>query len=294
MQRWLDPQVLNAISGLDLVARTVVDGFIAGLHRSADFGFSQEFAEYRAYVPGDDLRHVDWNVYARSGRMYLKRFQGETNSVLTLLLDASNSMNFASHVVSKIDYARYAAAALAYLAGRQRDAAGLIVFDDEVRSRVRPSGTHGQLARILAALEAAEPRSRTRFEAPITGFQELLRRRGVVVYISDFYADPDLIIRAVEPLRAHGSEVVLFHVLDPQELRPELTGPALFVDLETGERMEVSGDYARGRYRERMAGHLARLAEGAQRAGMTHQVLDTAAPLDAALARYLRVRTAAP
>ena len=138
MQRYLDPTVLAGISSLDLVAKTVVDGFIAGLHRSPDFGFSQEFAEYRAYSPGDDLRHVDWNVYARTERAYLKRYRGETNTLLTILLDASSSMNFTSHKITKMDYARYTAASLFYLATQsQRDAAGLIVFDDEVRTYIR-------------------------------------------------------------------------------------------------------------------------------------------------------------
>src|SRR3954471_18927973 len=133
--RFLDPRVLAGISGLDLVAKTVVDGFLAGLHKSPDFGFSQEFAEYRAYTPGDDLRHVDWNVFARTERAYLKRYRGETNSQLTVLLDASNSMQFTSHTVTKMDYARYMAASLFYLAiHSQRDAAGLVVFDDDVRN----------------------------------------------------------------------------------------------------------------------------------------------------------------
>src|SRR5579864_2217813 len=135
LQRFLDPRVLASISGLDLVAKTVVDGFVAGLHRSPDFGFSQEFAEYRAYTLGDDLRHVDWNVFARTERCYLKRYRGETNTLLTVLLDASNSMKYASHAVSKMDYARFAAASIFYLTTQiQRDAAGLIVFDDELRN----------------------------------------------------------------------------------------------------------------------------------------------------------------
>jgi len=157
VQRFLDPSVLGAISGLDLVAKTVVDGFVAGLHRSPDFGFSQEFAEYRAYTPGDDLRHVDWNVYARTERAYLKRYRGETNSLLTVLLDASNSMNYSSHSVNKMDYARFTAASLFYLAiQNQRDAAGLIVFDDEVRNYIRPSTRQGQLHRLLSGLEMAQ------------------------------------------------------------------------------------------------------------------------------------------
>ena len=161
VQRFLDPAVLAGISGLDLIAKTVVDGFVAGLHRSPDFGFSQEFAEYRAYTPGDDLRHVDWNLFARTERCYLKRYRGETNSQLTILLDASNSMNYGSHAVSKMDYARYTAASLFYLAiHNQRDPAGLIVFDDEVRNYIRPSTRQGQLHRLLAGLEQARNTSR--------------------------------------------------------------------------------------------------------------------------------------
>src|SRR6202045_1788458 len=158
MQRFLSPEVLAGISSLDLLARTVVDGFVSGLHRSPDFGFSQEFAEYRAYAPGDDLRHVDWNLYARTERCYLKRYRGETNSQLTVLLDASNSMRYTSGPPAKMDYAPFIAASLFYLAfHNQRDAGGLIVFDDEVRDYVRPSPRQGQLARLFAGLERAEP-----------------------------------------------------------------------------------------------------------------------------------------
>src|SRR5580700_266300 len=182
--RFLDPLVLAQISRLDLVARTVVDGFITGLHRSPDFGFSQEFAEYRAYVPGDDLRHVDWNVFARTERTYLKRYRGETNSQLVVLLDASNSMQYTSGPPKKMDYARFIAASLFYLAIRnQRDAAGLIVFDDEVREYVRPSTRVGQLARLFAGLEQAEPRARTDFGKPLQHFQDLLHRRGIAIVI---------------------------------------------------------------------------------------------------------------
>src|SRR6202521_5589620 len=148
--RFIDPAVLAGISHLDLVAKTVVDGFVAGLHRSPDFGFSQEFAEYRAYTPGDDLRHVDWNVFARTERAYLKRYRGETNSQLTVLLDASNSMQYTSHSLNKMDYARYIAASLFYLAiHSQRDAAGLVVVDDDLRNYIRPSTRPGQLARVI-------------------------------------------------------------------------------------------------------------------------------------------------
>ena len=295
MSRFLDPAVLGSISGLDLVAKTVVDGFVAGLHRSADFGFSQEFAEYRAYAPGDDLRHVDWNVVARTERMYLKRYRGETNSQLTLLLDASNSMTFTSHGVSKMNYVRYMAAAILYLAIRkQRDAAGLLVFDDEVREYIRPSTRQGQLPRLLSALELAEPRARTSFEKPMQHLQAFLRRRGIVIIFSDFYETPAAIIRAIEPLRFHGNEIVLFHVLDPKELRPDLGGASVLVDLETGARMEVTADYALREYRQKIEAHVDALREGARRAGMSYELLVTDRPLDAVLRQYLTIREGRP
>jgi uncharacterized protein (DUF58 family) len=290
-QRFLDPAVLTGISGLDLIAKTVVDGFVAGLHRSPDFGFSQEFAEYRAYTPGDDLRHVDWNVFARTERAYLKRYRGETNSLLTVLLDASQSMEYTSHTVSKMDYARYLAASLFYLAIRaQRDAAGLIVFDDEVRNFIKPSTRHGQLARLLGGLELAEPRARTDFAKPMLHFQEFLRRRGLVLIVSDFFGSPEDIVRTIEPLRFHGNEVVLFHVLDPQEIRPELGEAAVLVDLETKQEMEVTPDYARKEYRGKINGHIADLRERSRGAGMDYFLLETDRPLDAALREYLAIR----
>ncbi|HEV3481913.1 MAG TPA: DUF58 domain-containing protein [Candidatus Acidoferrales bacterium] len=291
MQRFLDPAVLSRISGLDLIAKTVVDGFVAGLHRSPDFGFSQEFAEYRAYSPGDDLRHVDWNVFARTERAYLKRYRGETNSLLTVLLDASNSMTYTSHGVTKMDYARFMAASLFYLAiHNQRDAAGLIVFDDEVRNYIRPSTRRGQLNRLLSGLELAEARARTDFAKPLHHFQQFLRRRGVVLIISDFFEAPQKIVRTIEPLRFHGNEVVLFHVLDPKEMRPELGEPAILVDLETQQRIEVTPEYAKNEYRAKMDAHIAELRERAQGAGMDYFLLVTDRPLDGALAEYLTIR----
>ena len=291
MQRFLDPTVLHSISSLDLVAKTVVDGFVAGIHRSPDFGFSQEFSEYRAYSPGDDLRHVDWNVFARTERAYLKRYRGETNTLVTILLDASNSMNFNSHNLSKMDYARFIAASIFYMAIQaQRDAAGLMVFDDEVRLYIRPSSRQGQLHRVLAGLEQAEPRARTNFFKPLEHFQSFLRRRGVVIVISDFYEDPDQVVRTIEPLRYHGNEVILFQVLDPQEIRPELGNASLLEDLETGVRLEVTADYARKEYREKMNAHLEALATRARASGMDYYLLETTKPLDGALREYLTIR----
>jgi uncharacterized protein (DUF58 family) len=291
LQRFLDPAVLHTISGLDLIAKTVVEGFVAGLHRSPDFGFSQEFAEYRAYTPGDDLRRIDWNVYARTERLYLRRYRGETNTLLTILLDASNSMQFGSHSVNKMDYARYLAASLFYLAIHgQRDAAGLITFDDEIRDYVRPSTRQGQLPRLLAALEHAEARARTDFAKPMRYFQEFLKRRGIVLIVSDFWESPESIVHTIEPLRFHGNEVILFHVLDPEDVRPKLNGPSILVDLETNSQLEVTPDYTKHEYRDKVAAHLADLRDRTQAAGLGYYLLMTDRPLDAALREYLTLR----
>ena len=293
LQRFLNPEVLAGISSLDLLAKTVVDGFVSGLHRSPDFGFSQEFAEYRAYTPGDDLRHVDWNLFARTERCYLKRYRGETNSQLTILLDASNSMQYTSGPPRKMDYARFIAASLFYLAIRnQRDAAGLIVFDDEVREYIRPSTRQGQLARLLAGLESAEPRARTDYAKPLRHFQNFLHRRGIAIAISDFYEDPEIVVRAMEPLRFHGNEVILFHILDPQEIRPALKSSTVLIDLETDSKMEVIPEYVKTTYRARIDAHIESLRSKARAAGMDYRLLVTNQPLDAALREYLTLRQA--
>ena len=293
MQRFLDPAVLAGISSLELIARTVVDGFVSGLHRSPDFGFSQEFAEYRAYVEGDDLRHVDWNLFARTERCYLKRYEGETNSQLTILLDASNSMQYGSRSPIKADYARYIAASLFYLAiHNQRDAAGVIVFDDDVRDFVPPSTRTGQLTRLLSALDRAEPRARTNIFKPLRHLQALLHRRGIVVIISDFYESPAALVQAFEQLRFAGNDVVLFHILDPNELRPSLSGPAILVDLETQEKIEVVPEYVATTYRDKIQAHIAHLRELAQGAGLEYRLIPTDEPLDKMLREYLSLRKA--
>jgi len=294
LQRFLDPQLLATLGSLELTARTVVDGFIAGLHRSPDFGFSQEFAEYRAYSPGDDLRFVDWNAYARTDRLYLKRYRGETNTRLTLLIDCSASMAYSSTTVRKIDYARYLAASLAYLAHHQRDAVGLIAFDDTVRDYVEPSSRQGQWAKLLHALNRAEPGARTDFAAPFLHFQQFLQRRGLVLVFSDFFAPAAEVVRAAAPLRQRGNDVILFHILDPQEVAPDWKNSRILIDMESGQSLEVSPEFARGPYRERVASHLAELEQLARAAGLSYYLATTDQPLDHALRRYLLLREGRP
>ncbi|MCU1258422.1 MAG: hypothetical protein JWO80_1307 [Bryobacterales bacterium] len=289
LQRFLDPKTLSAISSLDLVARTVVDGFVAGLHRSPDFGFSQEFAEYQAYTPGDDLRHVDWNVFAKSEKLVLKRYRGETNSQLLVLLDTSASMAFGANT-TKIDYARFLAASLVYMGNLQRDATGVIVFDDDVNTYVPPSSRQGQLHRLLHAIEHSVPGIHTDFAKPFLHFQNFLHRRGIVAVISDFYEQPETIVKAIEPLRFHGNEVILFHVLDPQEIEPKFRDSTLLLDMETKSSLEVSPEYAKTEYRQKMANHITTLRDRSKAAGLDYFLINTSRPLDEALREYLTLR----
>ena len=288
--RFIDPGLLAEISSLDLVAKTVVDGFVAGLHRSPDFGFSQEFAEYRAYTPGDDLRHVDWNVFARTERAYLKRYRGETNSQLTLMLDTSASMGYSSHGITKLDYARFLAVSLAYLGNQQRDAAGVIVFDDDVRNYVQPSTRQGQFMRVAHAVESAQLGKHTNFALPFVHFQQFLRRRGIVVVLSDFYEQPDVVINTVAPLRFRGNDLVLFHVLDPQEIRPALKEPVLMVDMETQDAMDVSPEYVREEYGPKIDAHVDALRQKARANNIDYFLLRTDRPLDDAMREYFLIR----
>ena len=291
LQRFLDPSTLASISGLDLVAKTVVDGFVAGLHRSPDFGFSQEFAEYRAYSQGDDLRHVDWNVFARTEKCFLKRYRGETNTQLLVLLDTSASMAYGSGAVTKLDYARFVAASLCYMANVQRDAAGLIVFDEDVSNYVAPSTRQGQLFRLLHAIEKAEAGTRTDFAKPFAHFQNFLHRRGIVAVLSDFYEQPDIIVKTIEPLRYRGNDVILFHLLDPQEIKPKFREPVLLVDMENAaDALEVSPEYTRDEYPRKIDSHIEALSSKARGAGMEYFLMNTARPLDEGLREYLAVR----
>src|SRR5258707_3602318 len=290
LQRFLDPATLASISSLDLVAKTVVDGFVNGLHRSPDFGFSQEFAEYRAYAEGDDLRHVDWNVFARTDRCFLKRYRGETNSQLLLLLDTSASMGYGSQPVHKLDYSRFVAASLCYMASLQRDAAGLIIFDEDVKNYVQPTTRQGQLFRLHHAIEQAEVGTHTDFTKPFVHFQQFLHRRGIVVVLSDFYEQPETIIKTVEPLRFRGNEVILFHVLDPTEIEPKFRDPVLLLDMENKSSLEVTPEYARTEYRAKIDAHIENLAATARRAGLDYFLMNTGRPLDEGLREYLAIR----
>ena len=286
----LHPEVLSGLKNLDLVARSVVEGFLIGLHRSPKFGFSQEFAEYRSYTEGDDPRFIDWNVFARSEKMYIKRFLGETNSHLMLLLDASASMGFGGPPVTKLRYAQYLAASLAYLASRQHDVVGVMVFDEEVRDYRAPSSRAGKLQSVLHCIDSAEARTGTKFDKPFDKFREQVIRRGLVAVISDFYCDIESLLEGVRPLAWQGQDVVLFQVLDEQELDPEFRSNVLLEDLETGEAVEVAPQFMRDEYPQRIRSHIDDLARAASGIGADHVLVRTSDSLDEALRNYLLFR----
>jgi uncharacterized protein (DUF58 family) len=286
----LQPHVLAGLSNLDLVARAVVEGFLTGMHRSPFFGFSQEFREYKAYSEGDDPRFVDWNVYARTERTYIKRFLGETNTRLVILLDASASMNYGSGAVTKLQYGKFLAATLAYLAARQHDAVGLIVFDEDVIDHKPPSSRPGHLQGVLHAIDRTKAGTGTDLSRPIERFREFERGRGLVAVISDFYCEPEALLSGVRPLAYQGQDVVLFQLLDPQELKPEFRESALLEDMESGDTIEVSPSFMRARYREKIEAHIADLKHQAIGAGADHVLVDITHPLDEALRSYLLFR----
>jgi uncharacterized protein (DUF58 family) len=223
--------------------------------------------------------------------MFLKRYRGETNTQLLVLLDTSASMAYGSGAVTKLDYARFVAASLCYMAHVQRDAAGLIVFDEDVSNYVAPSTRQGQLFRLLHAIEKAEPGTRTDFAKPFVHFQNFLHRRGIVVVLSDFYERPDVIVQTIEPLRYRGNDVILFHMLDPQEIKPKFRDPVVLVDMEdSANALEVSPEYTRDEYPRKIDSHIEALSSKVRAAGMEYFLMNTARPLDEGLREYLSVR----
>lgn len=291
VNRLLTPATLASLANLELVARTAVEGFLIGLHRSPRFGFSQEFKEYRAYVEGDDPRFVDWNVYARTERTYIRRYEGETNTRLMILLDASASMGYSTQSVSKLQYAKFLASALAYLASRQHDPVGLIVFDEKLRQYRPPTSRAGSLQGLIHAIDAVEPGNGTDLAGCFAHFREHMTRRGLVAVISDLYCDPQAMSRAVQPLAYHGHDIVIFQVLDPQEIKPDWRGESVMLeDVETQQAINVAPEYLTDRYRQRLEAHLSSLRQAAAGVGAHQLLITTDEPLDEALRRYLLFR----
>jgi uncharacterized protein (DUF58 family) len=288
--RFIDPTVLSRISTMELRARSVVEGFVAGLHRSPYKGFSVEFMSYRPYIPGDDLMHVDWKLFARSDRYYVKEFEDETNTSLNILLDISASMDYASNGISKRAYASYLAASLAYLVIRQRDSAGLTLFDDKVVEHIPPRSTTGHLHAILEFLETTGPGAQTELGKPLHELAERRRRRGFIILVSDLLDDAQAIADGLRHFRYQGHEVIVFHVMDPQEIHFDFSDMVEFEDMETGEKLLIASEVAREAYLENLEQFTSGLQRSCGHMGIDYHRLPTDRPLDFALFEYLAAR----
>lgn len=286
--RFVDPKVLARIGNLNLLARTVVQGFISGLHRSTFIGRSVDFAEHRAYMPGDDIRQIDWRLFARTDRFYVKEFEADTNTSFTLLMDISRSMSFGSEGVTKLDYARYLGACLAVFSQKQRDRIGLVTFDEDIVDFVPASAKHLEV--VLHKIDRLESSRPSNYQKPLVKTAEAIHRRGIVVLISDLYDEPEAILDAVKGLRYKGNDLIVFHVLDPAELNFPYGEAANYRDLETGDAVPVIPDYLRDEYRKLVQQHVERLTRILGDNRIDYTLLDTSTPLDYALFHYLASR----
>ena len=286
--RFVDPKVLSRIGNLELLARTVVEGFINGMHRAPYFGASIDFAEHRGYVAGDDIRRVDWRLFARTDRYYVKQYEADTNTNLSVLLEISRSMKFASKGIAKLDYGCYIGACLAYLAQRQRDRVGAITFDNDIVTHIPPSAKHFNV--VLHTLDRARPERPGNLSIPLNKMAEHFKRRGILVLISDFYEEPDAILEAIKPLRFLGNDLIVFHVLDRAELEFEYEDASSFEDLESGEQIPVVPQSLAAEYRALIRAHIDALATRFSEHRIDYTLLDTAEPLDRALFSYLSSR----
>jgi len=286
----LDPAALMAIRNLELRARSVVEGFWHGLHRSPYHGFSVEFTEYRPYAPGDDPRYIDWKLVARTDRTFIKKFEDETNLRCSLLVDASRSMTFGSRGYTKADYARTLAATLAWFLHHQGDATGLLTFDGAVREYLPARHRPGHLRQLMLALEKPMEGRATDLTAPLRRIVELVRKRGLIVLISDLLAPVNELETPLALLTASGHEVIIFQVLDPAELDFSFEQASRFEDLETGRDLFLEPSSARADYQRRLGEHLEAVRATCQRLGITHVPHSTGQPLELALFDFLKAR----
>jgi uncharacterized protein (DUF58 family) len=286
----IDPQTLMRIKSLQMRARVAVEGFIKGIHRSPYHGFSVEFSEYREYTPGDDPRYLDWRLYARSDRYYVKRFEDETNLRCYLVLDTSRSMGYRSGAYSKSDYARTVAATIAYFLTTQRDAVGLLEFEDRITEYLPPRYRPGQLRRLFAALER-EPKGRaTDLAEPLEQIAATVRKRGLIILISDLLAPIDTLRNRLGYLRSRGHDVVVLRVVDPAELEFTFTTAAMFHDVESGRELYIDPGAARAEYLRRFTAHASAIERACVDLGIEYSLIRTDRPLELVLFDLLKAR----
>ncbi len=287
---FVDPATVLRITNLELRAKVIVEGFMSGLHRSPYHGFSVEFSDYRPYSPGDDLRHLDWKLLARSDRMYIKRFEDETNLRCFLLVDFSRSMGFATTGFSKAEFARTTAATLAYFLSLQRDAVGVVTFDEQVTDFLPPRFRPGHLRRIMMCLERAMSGTATSLSRPLEHIAESLSKRGLIVLISDLLAPTDELVRQLAYLRSMGHDVILMRILDPAEIDFKFSSASMFHDLETGKEIFVDPDTVVADYKKRFAEHAAQIQQCCDDLGIDLFQITTSEPLEKSLFSLMQAR----
>ena len=289
--KYLDPEILSQIGSLDVVARQVVEGLRIGLHRSPARGISSEFTAYRQYVPGDETGHIDWKAYARCDRYYIKLFDAETNFISNLLIDASESMTYGSGKITKLEYAKYLAASLAYLIVDQGDSVGVGVFDGELQNYIAPKSSMRILNDISSELEKVTPQPRTNVGATLHDFAHRMKRRGFVVLFSDLFDNTDEFIEGINHLRFGGHNVILFHILDPYEIEFPLTGMWKFIGLEGEGELTTQTARVRNSYLEELEKFVKKVKTACNRAQVDYVLVNTAEPVEHVLSGYLIQRT---
>jgi len=288
--RYLTADAVRRLENLSLVARTVVEGFISGLHKSPYHGFSVEFSDHREYSPGDNIRYIDWQAYARSDRYYVKQFEEETNLRCNILLDASASMSYGSGRVTKFEYGAYLAASLAYLMIRQRDSVGLVTFDRDIRTRIPPGSTTAHLDRLLVELENTRPSASTGISATFHALAENIKKRGLIIVLSDLFDDQMEIFRALRHFRHKKHEVIIFHVLDPYEIEFPFERVADFLDPETSEKVQADPRYVRDEYLKDFGAFVEGFRRGCAEGFIEYVLADTRVPFELLLSSYLDKR----
>jgi len=288
--KYIDPQVVAKLGRFNLIARAVVEGFVVGLHRSPYHGFSVEFADHREYVPGDNIRDLDWLALARTDRYYIKRYEEETNLKAYILLDSSASMGFRMEGLSKLQYSCYLAASLAYMMIRQQDSVGLVTFDEEIRNFIPPHSTPTHLNLILRSLEEVQPGRKTRVSDTFHKLAENIKRRGLIVVISDLFDEPKDVVGALSHFRHKKHEVIVFHVLDKAEKEFPFDRLSDFVDMETKERIQADPRYIRSQYIKEVSAFIDTYRRDCFQMAIDYVPTDTSVPYDFMLASYLTKR----
>ena len=289
-RKYLKPEVVSRLKNMSLRARLVVEGFITGLHRSPYHGFSVEFSEYRQYMPGDEIRHIDWKVYGKTNRFYIKQFEEETNLKSYLLVDISGSMGYSSQGITKLEYASYLAAALGYLMIEQRDAVGLVTYDEKIRKYLPPRSMKSYLPQILGELEKVKCSELTDIAQTFHEMAERIQRRGLIIILSDLYDEPDRVISGLKHFRHKKHEVIVFHILDPLEISFNFKRNAVFKDMETGEQLTTQPWHIKADYQKRVKQFIENYKRQCRLNRIDYVPLDTSLDFDYALMEYLTKR----